>query len=98
MISRQPGPDVVMITFEIPPSTGAGTAFLGGDFNDWSTCTHPMTRLDAGSFRITLPLATGRRWRFRHLLDGHRWENDWAADDYVLNAFGGQDSVVDLAR
>ena len=34
--------------------------------------------------------------RFRHLLDGDRWDNDWAADAYVRNDFAGGDSVVDL--
>ena len=96
MIRRDPGADVVMITFELPESCGARSATLCGDFNDWSAHAHPMTRLDDGGFRITLPLAAGRRWRFRYLLDGHRWENDWAADAYEPNAYGGQDSVVDL--
>ena len=31
-----------------------------------------------------------------HLLDGDRWDNDWAADAYVRNDFAGDDSVVDL--
>ena len=44
-----------------------------------------------------MELAAGRRWRFRYLLDGARWENDWAADDYVANEFGGEDSVVELS-
>jgi hypothetical protein len=36
----------------------------------------------------------GRAYRFRYLLDGVRWENDWHADDYVLNVHGSHDSVV----
>jgi 1,4-alpha-glucan branching enzyme len=95
MITRDPGWGIVRITFELPAS-GARTVNLCGDFNDWSPVAHPMTRLDDGRFRLTLELATGRRWRFRYLLDGDRWENDWAADDYEPNIYGGQDSVVDL--
>ena len=41
-------------------------------------------------------MAAGRAYRFRYLLDGHRWENDWAADAYKPNDFGADDSVVDL--
>ena len=41
-------------------------------------------------------LPPGRAYRFRYLLDGHRWENDWDADAYVPNGFGSDDSVVDL--
>jgi len=36
------------------------------------------------------------RIRSASLLDGRRWDNDWAADGYVSNGFGGDDSVVDL--
>jgi hypothetical protein len=45
---------------------------------------------------VTVDLAAGRAYRFRYLLDGQRWDNDWAADAYVPNSFGGDDSVVDL--
>ena len=43
-----------------------------------------------------LALAPGRTYRYRYLLDGDRWENDWNADAYVPNGFGGEDSVLDL--
>ena len=45
---------------------------------------------------MTVDLDAGRAYRFRYLLDGQRWDNDWAADAYVANDFGGDDSVVDL--
>jgi len=96
MIERVRGADVVNVTFEVPATAGARVAHLCGDFNDWSTEATPMTLLEDGRFSVTLPLQAGRRWRFRYLLDGHRWENDWTADDYEPNAYGGQDSVVDL--
>ena len=41
-------------------------------------------------------LEAGRTCRFRYLLDGQRGDNDWAADACLPNAFGGDDSVVDL--
>ena len=50
----------------------------------------------AESWTCTLVVRVGRRYRFRYLLDGERWENDWEADDYADNDYGGQDSVVDL--
>ena len=40
----------------------------------------------------------GRRYRFRYLVDGERWQNDWQAHDYEPNEFGGDDSVVDVTR
>jgi hypothetical protein len=51
---------------------------------------------DADGWTCILSVAVGRRYRFRYILDGQRWENDWEADDYVDNDYGGQDSVVDL--
>jgi len=44
--------------------------------------------------RVTVVLEPGRHYRFRYLLDGARWENDWVADAYVANEYGGDDSVV----
>ena len=46
-------------------------------------------------FRTAVGLRASRRWRFRYVLDGERWENDWAADDYLPNSHGADDSVVD---
>ena len=86
----------VPVAFRLPAAVGAHSAQVCGDFNDWSTTTHPMTRLDDGAFETVLKIPTGRRWRYRYLLDDHRWENDWAADDYEVNTYGDHDSVVDL--
>jgi len=86
----------VLVTFELPAAAAAAAVSVCGDFNDWSPTTHRLTRTDGGSFQATLELPAGRRWRFRYLLDGQRWENDWAADDYLPNVHGGDDSVVDL--
>jgi hypothetical protein len=67
-----------------------------GEWNDWSADTDVMHRDAEGGFSLTVGLDAGRAYRFRYLLDGHRWDNDWAADAYVRNDFGGDDSVVDL--
>ena len=91
--SRTPGP--VAVTFSIPPRPDIVTAALVGDFNGWSTTATMMTRTEHG-FTVTVMLQPGRRYRFKYLLDGDRWENDWAADDYEPNRHGGDDSVVDL--
>src|SRR5664280_3332547 len=86
----------VLVTFELPAAVAAAAVSVCGDFNDWSPTSHQLTRTDNGSFQAALELPAGRRWRFRSLLDGQRWENDWAADDYLPNGHGGDDSVVDL--
>jgi 1,4-alpha-glucan branching enzyme len=87
---------VCRVTFQLPPTVNAQTAQLCGDFNDWNTNSHPMRRSKNGGFTLTLSMETNQEYRFRYLLDGDRWENDWAADGYVPNDFGSEDSVVDV--
>jgi len=66
-----------------------------GDFNDWSP-TDMHASVDGRGYEVTIELARHRAYRFRYLLDGVRWENDWQADSYVANEYGGDDSVIDL--
>jgi len=82
------------VTFELPPDVSARKASLCGEFNSWSTQSHPMKRRLDGGFSTTLTLPAGREYRFRFLLDGERWENSWQADDYRPNEFGTEDSVI----
>lgn len=83
------------ITFALPPEVGGTVIYLCGDFNDWSQTSLPMLPGEDGTYRVTVLLEAGHRYRYRYLIDGARWENDWQADDYVLNEFGGEDSAVD---
>ncbi len=85
----------ILTTFRLSPAAKATTVHVVGDFNDWSATATPM-RADPQGFEAEVPLVPGRSYRFRYLLDGTRWENDWAADDYVPNEYGGTDSVLDL--
>jgi hypothetical protein len=55
-----------------------------------------MKRRKQGGFSTRISLRSGRTYRFRYLLDGRRWENDWAADGYVPNSFGTEDSLLKL--
>ena len=84
------------VTFIIDPGVGAQSAAVCGEWNDWSADADVMRRDAEGGFSTTVDLEAGRAYRFRYLLDGERWDNDWAADAYLPNDFGGDDSVVDL--
>jgi len=84
------------VTFTVDPQVGAQAAAVCGEWNDWSAGADVMHRDAQGGFSVTVDLDPGRAYRFRYLLDGQRWDNDWAADAYVRNDFGGDDSVVDL--
>ena len=87
--------DGVEVTFRLAADCGAQRACVVGEFNDWSTDSHPMRR-EGDEFVLRLRLDAGATYRFRYLVDGTRWQNDWAAHAYVPNEFGGDDSVVDL--
>ena len=88
----------VDVTFELPPSVAADSVAVVGDFNGWSRDASPMTRAVDGSFRLSLRLSSGRVYQYQYLIDGRRWANDWQADSYLPNSFGGDDSVVDLTE
>ena len=85
---------ICRVTFKLPPEVGAKTACLMGDFNDWSRKAHPLKKRKDGSFGVTVSLVAGRTYRYRFLLDGARWENDWQAEGYVPNEFGTEDSII----
>jgi 1,4-alpha-glucan branching enzyme len=82
------------VTFKLPPEVEAGTAVLCGEFNEWDATATPMKRLKDGSFSATVSVPVGSKYRFRYLLDGERWENDWEADGYLPNEHGTEDSVL----
>jgi len=83
----------VGVTFRLPSESGAERAWVVGEFNNWSTHSHPMTRRSDGSLQVVVELAPGT-YRFRYYLGDGRWENAWDADAYAENEFGGSDSVV----
>jgi len=84
------------VTFRLPAEVGAETAALCGEFNGWNQAANPMKKLKDGSFSATVSLESGNSYRFRYLLDGTRWENDWEADSYAPNEHGSDDSIVEV--
>lgn len=84
------------VTFELPAEVNAQTACLCGEFNNWDPASHPMKRQKDGSFKLTISLKPGKEYRYRFLLDNERWENDWSAESYIPNEFGGEDSLITI--
>ncbi|MBO5136989.1 MAG: isoamylase early set domain-containing protein [Spirochaetaceae bacterium] len=84
------------VKFELSAEAAAGVekVWLAGDFNSWSSIDTPMKKQKDGSFSVSLTLETGREYQFRYLLDGKRWENDWAADKYIPAPFSNTDNSV----
>lgn len=84
------------VAFFVSPEIRARTVNLCGDFNGWSTKSHPMERQLDGSFSLIVLLESGKDYRFRYFVDGYCWFNDEAADGYVYNRYDNLESVVCL--
>ena len=82
------------VTFKLPVEIASEKVQLYGDFNNW--VGQNMTELKNGSFSLSITLPAGRKYLFRYLLDGDRWENDTQADSSVPNPYGSEDSVLDI--
>jgi 1,4-alpha-glucan branching enzyme len=101
MITKEPVKhrDLVRVTFELPSTMWAERVNLVGEFNDWDTTATPMTRgRSDANWKAVVELKKGQRYRFRYLVEGREWLNDWHADDHVENPYGSYDSVVDLVE
>ena len=84
------------VTFSVPGGGGSEPRRTCGRLHRLGNPT-PMRPTGDGSHTI-VELAAGTAYRFRYFLDGTRWENDWATDDYTADDYGGDDSVVDLTE
>lgn len=82
------------VTFEMPQQATAKNVALCGEFNNWDPSANPMKQRKDGRFSTTVSMTAGRSYRFKYLVDNQRWENDWAADSYVANEFGSEDSLL----
>ena len=88
---------VCKVTFIMPKEAvkSAEKVTIVGDFNNWDKKTLPLKRLKTGTFKITIDLPCGKEYQYRYLVDNSIWENDWAADKYVLSPYhDAENSVV----
>jgi len=85
---------ICKVTFSIPKKWADKDVKLVGDFNDWDESSDSLEKKE-DKWEVTMRLKPENRYRFRYLLDGEVWENDDAADQYIPNEFGTEDSVVE---
>ncbi len=86
---------VMRVTFQLPDTLQATSVHLVGDFNDWDKHSLPLNRAHRnGPWEVTIEVERGHTYHFRYLVDGSVWQNDWDADGYAANPFGGNNSVL----
>ena len=88
----------VKVTFFLPQEAApdAKKVAIVGDFNGWDRNANTMKKQKDGSFSLTLELPSNKEYRFKYLIDDSQWENDWCADKYMSNEYGGEDSVIQV--
>lgn len=94
----------VQVTFEVEKEAAkeAEQIFLLGEFAGWEPVE--LKKLKSGIFKATLNLPTNEKesyqYRYRLVMaDGHEvFDNDWNADAYCSNPFGGENSVVTVLQ
>lgn len=83
----------VKVTFAMPAALWADSIHVVGDFNGWDERATPLRQTESG-WMVSLELDSGRAYEYRYLVNGSEWHNDWQADGYVSNEFGGDNSLV----
>jgi hypothetical protein len=84
----------VRVTFSMPAGIWADTIYLVGEFNGWDRTATPL-KLGEHCWSVSLELDAGQSYQYRYLVNGSDWYNDWRADRYEPNEFGGDNSVVE---
>ena len=99
MISKEftPKRTVCKVTLTLPENLAEKEVVVAGSFNGWDTRSEKLEK-KKGKWTTTLRLKPENEYRFKYLIDGERWENDDAADEYVPNEFGTEDSVVKIGE
>jgi 1,4-alpha-glucan branching enzyme len=85
--------DEVEVTFELDVEESPSSVSIVADFLDWSP--EPMKKVAKSStYKFKTRLPKDSEFQFRYLLGDENWVNDPAADNYVGNGFGTDNSLV----
>jgi hypothetical protein len=86
----------VEVTFRMPPMDDVVELYLCGDFNGWKVRGVPLVLEPDGTWVARLVLDAGKSYRFRYHDNQEIWHTDYEADGTATNAFGSDDSILDL--
>lgn len=99
MIEKKTSPNgnSVRVKFELPGDAVKDSAYVVGDFNEWSESDHPMKYVKSRNVWSTnVSLEPGRSYQFRYLIDGAHWQNDDEADGFEPSPYFTENSVIRL--
>ena len=85
------------VTLSLPLEVVKGSKKVSvvGDFNNWDSSANPMKKYkNSGECKTSLTLEKGKEYQFRYLIDGDKYENDWAADKYVQSPLSNDENSV----
>lgn len=88
---------ICKVTFSVPAEWAEKNVKLVGDFNNWDKEADSLKK-KKDKWEVTMRLKPENTYRFKYLIDGEEWVNDDAADSYVANDFGTEDSVVKVGK
>lgn len=99
MITKKftPKRTVCKVTFSFPAEKVSSSVSVVGDFNDWDPKAGEMT-LKGDVYTLTVSVKPSNEYKFKYYVDGAHWVNDEAADAYVANEFGTEDSVLIIGK
>jgi serine protease AprX len=80
------------LVFELHDDAAVAVA-VAGDFNDWQPERLPMRRNPSGVWRASLPAPAPGLYRYKFLIDRHRWLADPSHSRRQPDPFGGFDSL-----
>ena len=79
------------VTFEYPKK--ADRVSLVSQYNNWQPVEMKQRKKDR-VFYTKVRLPNKSQYQYRYLINDQKWENDEAADSYVTNEFGSDNSIV----
>ncbi|MEX0845855.1 MAG: isoamylase early set domain-containing protein [Balneolaceae bacterium] len=99
MITKKftPKRTVCKVTLTLPAEWAEKKVSVAGDFNNWDVKADKLEK-KKDTWTTTLRLKPENEYAFKYFIDGERWENDDAADKYVKNDYGTEDSVIVVGK
>ena len=91
--SNRPG--WICVTFELPDSLWANQVYVAGDFVDTPRQKMPMRQDRDGSWRLTMDLPAGNRYKYRYQID-QQWYTEWDSESTFGRGIDPHYSILNL--